>query len=50
MVQAVGHKVLALRRTGFGPLRLGRLKPGGWRLLSEGEMAALRRTTETESE
>lgn len=43
MVQAVGHKVIALRRTRFGPLRLGRLKPGGWRLLSAGELAALRR-------
>ena len=45
MLQAVGHKVLALQRTGFGPLRLGRLKPGGWRVLSAGELAALRRAT-----
>ena len=45
MVQAVGHKVVSLRRTGFGPLRLGRLKTGGWRLLSEGEVTALRRAT-----
>ena len=36
MLQAVGHRVVALRRTGFGPLRLGRLKPGGWRVLSGG--------------
>ena len=43
MVQAVGHKVQTLRRTGFGPLRLGRLKTGGWRVLSSGELAALRR-------
>jgi 23S rRNA pseudouridine2605 synthase len=50
MVQAVGHKVLALRRTAFGPLRLGRLKPGGWRLLSEGEITALRRATERDNE
>jgi 23S rRNA pseudouridine2605 synthase len=50
MVQAVGHKVLALRRTAFGPLRLGRLKPGGWRLLSEGEITALRRATERDKE
>jgi 23S rRNA pseudouridine2605 synthase len=50
MVQAVGHKVLELRRTGFGPLRLGRLKPGGWRLLSVGEIEALRRATRSESE
>jgi len=43
MVEAVGHKVQTLRRTGFGPLRLGRLKTGGWRVLSSGEVAALRR-------
>lgn len=45
MVQAVGHKTVALRRTAFGPLRLGRLKVGGWRLLSAGEVAALRHAT-----
>jgi pseudouridine synthase len=50
MVQAVGHKVLALRRTGYGPLRLGRLKPSGWRLLSDGEIDALRRATEGDVE
>ena len=43
MLHAVGHKVQALKRTSFGPLKLGRLKTGGWRLLSEGELAALRR-------
>jgi 23S rRNA pseudouridine2605 synthase len=45
MLHVVGHKVLALRRTAFGPLRLGRLKTGGWRLLSDGEVTALRRAT-----
>jgi 23S rRNA pseudouridine2605 synthase len=45
MIQAVGHKVVNLRRTAFGPLRLGRLKTGDWRLLSAGEIAALRRAT-----
>ncbi|HEV2140706.1 MAG TPA: pseudouridine synthase, partial [Candidatus Dormibacteraeota bacterium] len=45
MVQAVGHKVLGLQRTSFGPLRLGRLKTGGWRVLSSGEVNALRRAT-----
>jgi 23S rRNA pseudouridine2605 synthase len=45
MLQAVGHKTLALRRTAFGPLRLGRLKTGGFRVLSIGEVAALRRAT-----
>ena len=43
MLMAVGHRVLALNRTGFGPLRLGRLKPGNWRVLRDGEIAALRR-------
>ena len=45
MLQAVGHKTVALRRTSFGPLRLGRLKVGGWRVLSSGEVEALRRAT-----
>ena len=45
MLQAVGHKTLSLRRTAFGPLRLGRLKTGGFRVLSSGEVAALRRAT-----
>ena len=45
MMEAVGHKTLSLRRSAFGPLRLGRLKTGGWRVLSEGEVAALRRAT-----
>src|SRR5262249_47583299 len=40
MLQAVGHRVIALRRTSFGPVRLGRLKAGGWRVLSTGEIAA----------
>jgi 23S rRNA pseudouridine2605 synthase len=43
MLQSVGHRVQSLRRTGFGPLKLGRLKVGGWRVLSEGEVEALRR-------
>jgi len=43
MLMAVGHRVLALNRTGFGPLRLGRLKPGNWRVLRDGEIATLRR-------
>jgi pseudouridine synthase len=43
MLHAVGHRVLSLSRTAFGPLKLGRLKAGGWRLLAEGEVAALRR-------
>lgn len=44
MLLAVGHRVQALRRVSFGPLKLGRLKTGGWRVLSTGELEALRRT------
>jgi 23S rRNA pseudouridine2605 synthase len=43
MLHAVGHKVQSLRRVGFGPLKLGRLKVGGWRVLGEAEVAALQR-------
>jgi 23S rRNA pseudouridine2605 synthase len=43
MLQAVGHKVQSLRRIGFGPLKLGRLKVGDWRVLGEGEIEALHR-------
>ena len=44
MLLAVGHRVHSLTRTAFGPLRLGRLKPGGWRVLRDAEVAALRRS------
>ena len=43
MLLAVGHRVSTLRRTAFGPLRLGRLESGAWRLLTDAEVAALRR-------
>ncbi len=43
MVHAIGRKLQSLQRTGFGPLKLGRLKVGGWRVLGEAEVAALRR-------
>lgn len=42
MLQAVGHRVISLTRTAFGPIKLGRLKTGGWRVLGEPEVAALR--------
>jgi 16S rRNA U516 pseudouridylate synthase RsuA-like enzyme len=35
--------VHSLRRVGFGPLKIGRLKVGGWRLLGDAEVSALRR-------
>jgi 23S rRNA pseudouridine2605 synthase len=41
MCAAVGHPVLELTRTAFGPLRLGRLAPGESRLLSGDEAERL---------
>jgi 23S rRNA pseudouridine2605 synthase len=49
MLHAVGHKVQSLNRVGFGPLKLGRLKAGGWRVLGEPEVAALRRAVGMDS-
>ena len=42
MVEAVGNRVVALKRIGFGPLSLGRLAEGGSRRLSVSELKALR--------
>jgi pseudouridine synthase len=41
MVAAVGAKVSKLRRVRLGPLELGDLERGQWRLLSESEVEAL---------
>jgi len=41
--QALGHRVVRLRRVSFGPLRLGALRPGECRRLTEGERDALNR-------
>jgi pseudouridine synthase len=41
--RALGHRVLRLRRTAFGPIRLGDLPRGASRDLSRAEVAALRR-------
>ena len=49
MLHGVGHKVQSLRRVGFGPLKLGRLKTGGWRVLGDAEVAALRRAVGMEA-
>ena len=43
MLLAIGHRVQSLKRVGFGPLKLGRLKVGGWRVMGDAEVAALRR-------
>lgn len=42
MLAAVGHPVVALHRESFGPLSLGGLARGSWRLLSDAEIEALR--------
>ncbi|MDQ2629747.1 MAG: rRNA pseudouridine synthase [Actinomycetota bacterium] len=42
MLEAVGNEVVGLRRIAFGPLRLGDLKEGEVRRLSENEIAQLR--------
>jgi 23S rRNA pseudouridine2605 synthase len=42
MVEAVGNRVVALKRVRFGPLELGRLKEGQARRLSKDDIARLR--------
>ena len=42
MLEAVGNRVVALRRVSFGPLSLGNLPEGQARRLSEDEIARLR--------
>jgi 23S rRNA pseudouridine2605 synthase len=42
MVEAVGNRVVALHRIGFGPLKLGNLAEGHARRLSEAEVKGLR--------
>jgi 23S rRNA pseudouridine2605 synthase len=42
MIDAVGNKVVELRRIGFGPLRLGNLAEGKARRLGEAEIQELR--------
>jgi 23S rRNA pseudouridine2605 synthase len=41
MMSAVGHPVLKLCRVRFGAIALGDLQPGGWRALTEKELAEL---------
>ena len=42
MAEAVGHKVISLRRVGFGPVFLGDLPSGMWRPLTKDEIARLK--------
>ena len=41
MFEAVGDPVVSLHRESFGPLTLGDLKPGAWRLLASDEVSSL---------
>ena len=41
LLARIGHKVLRLKRVGFGPIRLERLKPGEFRELTRNELADL---------
>ena len=43
MLDAVGHPVRRLHRSGYGPLTLDGLEPGEWRELTAAEVEALRR-------
>jgi pseudouridine synthase len=41
--EALGHRVVRLKRVAFGPIELGDLAPGHWRRLLPREVSALRR-------
>jgi 23S rRNA pseudouridine2605 synthase len=43
MLAELGHEVMRLKRLSIGPISLGDLKPGKWRLLSNEELAKLSR-------
>jgi 23S rRNA pseudouridine2605 synthase len=43
MCEAVGHRARSLQRVGFGPLKLGDLRPGASRRLTPDEVDALKR-------
>lgn len=43
MLSSVGHKVVFLKRERQGPITLGALRPGEWRLLTEQEIEKLKK-------
>jgi pseudouridine synthase len=48
MFDAIGHPVVALRRTRIGPLSLGDLSPGRWRPLAREEVETLKAAVASE--
>jgi 23S rRNA pseudouridine2605 synthase len=44
IAEQLGHPVITLVRVRFGPLKLGKLKPGNWRHLTPREVDGLRRS------
>lgn len=46
MFEEIGHPVLELERSAFGPLRLEHLPSGSWRELTDSEVDALRRASD----
>lgn len=49
LFDAVGHPVRKLLRVAFGPIKMGELKPGEWRRLSDSEVNALADVASEES-
>jgi len=47
MLEAVGHPVVRLHRSGYGGLTLGGLEPGAWRELEPAEVERLRAAAAT---
>ena len=43
MCSAIHHAVIDLHRDKFGPIRLGDLEPGSWRMLTQDELTALKK-------
>ncbi|MFN3813836.1 MAG: pseudouridine synthase [Aquificaceae bacterium] len=42
-IKSFGYKVLRLKRVAIGPIRLGKLPPGGWRDMTDEEVKKLKR-------
>jgi pseudouridine synthase len=49
MLALFGLEVARLRRVRFGPVELGSLEPGRWRLLTDAELGALRKAAALDS-